>query len=343
MEQRPNEQTLIRFFRGQCTPAEERAVRLYLAMDTDEDYVTDCLRAAFPDLEREHDPTITVRELDRVWNGMTDRGIGQLRPQPRRLRRWYPYAAAVIVLVLAGLGIFRFPGKQDNYTDTEIVWQEVSAPIGRMKTILLPDSSMAYLFPGTTLEIADNYNGSDRQVRLDGRAFFEVAKQPMKPFTVASGPITTKVLGTVFEVVSSRIEQVSTVILHEGSVAVSRDGEELARLQPRQRLRYDNAEDGFTVADVGNLQAPLWLSGELAYEQEPLRNVFSDMEKWYGVEIAVSDPQLLGLRVTTGFRNLPIDRVMGMITKSTGLDYIRDGNRIMVSGKKGGLRRQTAE
>ena len=174
--EKPGQDTLISFFRGTCPPEEERAVKIYLAMNMDKGYVEACMKDAFPDLADEHDPNIGKPELDRVWNKLQTRKqkfpLLQLKPR----NRWGAYAAAIAFVLLSTALVFVLKNKWES-SSAKMAWKQISAGSGRPGTVQLADGSSVILFPGSDIQIPQNFNRSDRQVKLTGRAFFKVDTQ----------------------------------------------------------------------------------------------------------------------------------------------------------------------
>lgn len=326
---RPSEQTLIRFFRGQCMPDEQRAVKLYLAMNIDKEYVEACLIKAFPDLSKEHDASIGHLEIERVWNKLEERKLS-LPVQPLRRNRWYAYAAAVAFVILSSTLLLVNKGRLNNTHQTEIAWTVISAEVGGNKTVRLKDSSTVILFPGSALRIASAFNKTDRQVKLTGRAFFRVAHNRTKPFYVTAQGLTTKVLGTSFEINSSALAD-NIITLHTGKISVNRRGSQIALLSPDQQIRVSKKTGHFEIIGVRAAGTVAWLNGELDYDQAPLSAIASDLENWYGVKITTINSKILNQKVTISFKDLPIATVLDMLSKSAEFDYIIKGKQITIT------------
>lgn len=325
---RPGEETLIRFFRGQSPPEEEKAVKAYLAMNIDEDYVTDCLQEA---CSNEIDATINRKELDRLWGRLTARQSEQpvLRLKPRT--RWYAYAAAIAFLILGGTTFFLLNARLQNKPSKEMAWKQLSAAAGHPEIIRLADSSMVTLFPGSAIDIPEDFNQADRKIKLTGRAFFQVSRHVHKPFYVTSQGLITEVLGTSFEINSSEMNEESIVTLHTGKISITHGDKEIARLSPDQQMRYRTATGNYDVVAVHTTGAPAWMEGELEYEQETLKTIVHDLEKWYGVKVSTASPTLLNRKVTISFKNIPVNTALRLLSVSAGFTYTIAGNRVTLN------------
>lgn len=140
--------------------------------------------------------------------------------------RWLT-AAAVFILVIwwqSGnrlLTLFTNPGTQLNQVVDDPIWQTVRNGSSQPLVVLLPDNSSVLLSAGSQLRFQKRTDHPLREVYLQGEGFFEVKKNPAKPFLVYTASLTTKVLGTSFQVRSFKGESTAFVKVKTGRVEVS--------------------------------------------------------------------------------------------------------------------------
>lgn len=325
--ERPGEETLIRYFLGKCDSEEQKVVSAYLALKIDEDYVEACLREAFHMQEDGDDPTKEEQARERVWGTLVakqqETPVIQLRPRIR----WYTYAAAIAVVMFSAGILFLFNGRV-NHPQEQLTWQHIQGETGHPKTVTLEDSTKITLFPGSVIDIPANFNKTDRRVKLNGRAFFRVAHNKEKPFYVSARELTTKVLGTSFEVNSAETENVIT--LHTGKVSVLRSDKEIARLIPNQQIKFEQANGKYNVISIDAASTLNWLHGELDYNRVPLHTIIADIEKWYAVKIQVTEPSILKQKVIFSFKDQSLDRVLTLLSKSADFSYQIKGKYVTI-------------
>ncbi|MCS4226973.1 FecR family protein [Sphingobacterium sp. BIGb0165] len=325
--ERPGEESLIRYFLGKCDPEEQKIVRAYLALKIDADYVECCLREAFYLQEDGGDSTEDEQARERVWDSLVARQqeipIIQLRPRIR----WYAYAAAVALAILSVGVTFLLKSRRD-FAQEQLAWQHIQGEAGHTTTVMLADSSTVTLFPGSTIDIPSNFNRADRRIKLNGRAFFNVAHNKEKPFYVSSDGLTTKVLGTSFEVNTMDSENIIT--LHTGQISVLRSDREIARLIPNQQIKYQQTTAKYSISSIDAASTLNWLHGELEYDRVPLRMIIRDMEKWYNVKIRVVQPLLLNQKVIFSFKDQSLNRVLNLLSKSANFSYEVNGKNILL-------------
>lgn len=337
---RPGEETLIRYFRGGCSPEEQKAIEIYLAMDIDGEYKQKCLQEAIGDLDKLRGAFVDQEELDRIWTRFTAmKAPAQQEAAPvmplRSRSRWYAYAAAVVLLVLCGT-VFYFLNNH-NISSHPVTWQQISAGTGQIRKLYLPDSSVVTLFAGSVAGIPEDFGKKDRSIKLTGKAFFEIRNKANKPFYVLSRGLTTQVLGTTFEVRTPNTADAENIVtLHTGKVSIRKEGKEIARLDPNQQFRYQSATGRYEVAHVEAAYTIAWMKGEFDYDQVPLRTVLDDLENWYGVKLIVADPALSAEKITISFKSLSIDQALTIFSRAAGFTYTRQANNQIII-KKGGI------
>lgn len=325
--ERPSREVLIRYYRGLSLPNEERLVALYLSMDIDKEYTESCLQEAWNDLNIEAPKVLSEDQYKAAWQKFQFRKTAVTQLPAKRTFRWYGYAASIAVFLVATAALFYYKTDRTDH----VSFEHFVAAMGKRQEIRLKDSSAVMLFPGSTLDVPDNFNGKDRNVILKGRAFFQVAHNINKPFLVKSGQLTTRVLGTSFEVNATGATATSTITLRTGKVGVSYSGKEVARLVPNQRITYNTKINKFKIEEVDAAQAMLWVDGELIYDLVPLSSICHDMERWYNVKITIKNPELLNKKITTSFKDMPVDKVLDMLSVTTGLTYTIKGNQITIN------------
>ncbi|WP_116127760.1 FecR family protein [Lewinella sp. IMCC34183] len=306
---------------GTCTPTE--ADRLYtLARQLPKSEAEPILWALW---ERDGfterlPPAFAQRLLDRVGQegGTTKRGR----------RRWMQVAslaAAVALVVFAGFYVL---GRETTIT--------TSTAFGEQRTLELPDGSRVRLNANSVLRYAESWDDTeDREVWLDGEAFFEVTKKRStgQKFRVITPDLSISVLGTVFNV--NRQQDQTSVYLEEGSIALeltdSGSAEQL--MEPGELVTYSAVRQE-VIADK-KIDEPKvhtsWKDGVLTFDDTPLADVLGRVENLYGVHIAVEDSTLFQRKITGGLPMADLEIVIPLLEQVSGyqLDAVKPGSYIM--------------
>ncbi len=240
-------------------------------------------------------------------------------------------AAILVVGLLLGYVI-----SQSNRTSEPVFYTSV-APRGSVAEMYLPDGSHIYLNSGS--EIKYSVNGTDgmREVFLKGEAWFQVAKIPEKPFLVHTSFYDVRVTGTSFNVKAYPEEKEVTTTLEEGSVHVVSSGNlklaEESVLKPGEQLVYNKESKNIQIADVNTKWYTSWKDNKLVFINMSLKDLRILLERKYGVEIEIDDPNILKYHYDGTLKDETILEVMGMLQHTLPIQYQIVGQKILIQKK----------
>lgn len=246
----------------------------------------------------------TTSDAVDFWNRVAKEKFAEKKPATRKI--WWKYvgaaaAAAVAVAVSASMLILNF-GRQ-NEPERKLAEVQIQAPekssvaseesviytasAEERKTVILPDSTKVMLNCGAKLILADDFNETERYVDLDGEAFFEVARNPEKPFIVCCRDNEYIVRGTSFNISSYANDRFSIVTLHTGRLE-ARVHEDVIMLKPGDELRIDRSMNQISKLTVDISNSAKWRdSGQLTFSSLPLKYVANQLSHKYNAKINV--------------------------------------------------------
>ena len=196
-----------------------------------------------------------------------------------------------------------------------------------IKTITLADGTEVTLNANSTLTYPDKFVGSVRRVVLKGEAYFKVAPDKRHPFILRSGDLTTKVLGTEFNVRGYNPKE-SHVTLVSGKVEVLAYGEKV-KISPNQDVHLDGHD--LEVADVNPKDFTSWRQGILYFDDATLYAILQQIGNWYGVNVVCRDGSLLSKRYHYMFHTTDsLEYVLELIKHSSEVEISLQGNTIYV-------------
>lgn len=233
-----------------------------------------------------------------------DRFVHQKRNRTLR-KRWLNrlgYAAATLILVVSS-SLLTSRYIRDKKTGPEA--SEVNTlytPAGQRARLVLHDGTEVWLNAKSSLVYPARFTGKERRVSVEGEAFFNVAKDPSRPFIVSAGQVDMKVIGTQFNVYNYPDAGYVQTCLLEGSVRVYFPGKEKegVLLEPRQQVTAAGGK--MAVEPLASDNRFLWRDGVYAFEEEALTDILKKLELYYDVKIIVKDTSLFKETYTGKFR-----------------------------------------
>lgn len=264
-----------------------------------------------------------LQRLDVLEGSRTDvmKGARSLadRTRPGRIHRRWMAAAVVLVLVGVGLGVYRMlPDRQSR----------LASGYGELLSQRLPDGSEVTMNANSRLHYFRNWHdGIDREVWIDGEAFFHVRKTPMKSrFIVHTAGFDIVVTGTQFNVVNRNGKD--NVLLQEGSVIVHpRTGEDL-HMVPGDFVQWDGAKLEKTGVRVDSLTA--WQQHQLVFDKTPMHKVAAIIEEQYGVKVTLADPSIGDSVISGILPNNNLNVLLQALETTSDFDVNRDGGNITI-------------
>ncbi len=234
----------------------------------------------------------------------------------------FKYAASISILLALLGGLFYFNHTEKNeaaLAAEEVVMSSKYVPFGQKSTIILSDGSKVKLNAGATLTYPEKFGQSkNREVYLSGEAFFEISRDTARPFLIKSKEVTTKVLGTSFNL-KEKAGSVSVTVL-TGKVKVFTEKDKEAKdavfLKPGQQANYDPQSSKIEVSLVDLEAISAWKEDIIYFEHADFKEVTSRLEKWYGVKIEIK--RKVDGRFSGRFKNKALKDVL------TGLSYTSD-------------------
>ncbi len=241
-------------------------------------------------------------------------------------------AAVLIIGIVTGI-LVMFESKK-----TENQFYVAAAPKGSVAEVILPDSTVIFLNTGS--QIRYNMDGADnqREVFLTGEAWFDVAKNPEKPFVVHTAFYDVNVTGTIFNVKAYESDNMIATTLEEGVVSIhATGGFKLAEdvvLKPGEQATLNKNSKEFTIKKVNTKWYTSWKDNKLIFINTSLKELVVLLERRYGVEIEVVNSNILDLHFDGTIKNESIIEILNIMKTTLPIDYKITGQQIEIIGKK---------
>jgi len=234
-------------------------------------------------------------------------------------------AAAVILLALGTAFYFATTVNQPASTQSDTIAMDYyQSGAGERKQMLLPDGSVVYLNSDTKLGVAKVlFNKEKREIWLEeGEAFFEVAKNPEKPFVVHTHNLETTVRGTSFNVKAYQELDESSVSVREGRVEVRNGGSLLGTLTQNKQIVYNKTTESFEEHQTSWEDAAAWMERRLVMKQANAKELKLRLRQHFGVEVEIRGTALQGKLLSCSFQNgVTLKEVLDGVSLLYGIRY----------------------
>ena len=268
-----------------------------------------------------------------------------------RLGLWQ-WAAAASVLLMVGLGFWYFKLNDNQNTDSvyaKNLAQNPKANIEQENTsdapmmVKLPDGSKVTLEKNSKFSYPKAFDKEKREVYLTGEAFFQVTKDPNRPFLVYANELITKVLGTSFSIKAYEEDKNVTVSVKTGRVSVfgnkpkqTKDPETTGLvLTPNQQVVFTREDQRLSRTLIAN--PTIIVSTEqlqqYVFEDAPATQIFEAIKKAYGVDIVFDEEMLKECRLTTSLTNETLYQKLDIICKGIDAEYKVVDAEVIITSK----------
>ncbi len=246
-------------------------------------------------------------------------------------------AASILLIVVATFTYqhLKVPQQVDPQEKT-IHFITKHSELGEQLRITLPDASVVQLNAGSSIRFPEKFDTDKRQITLSGEAFFEVTKDPNRPFEVKTNNVTTTVLGTSFNIKAFEHEQ-ATVTVATGKVEVeTKNGASTDKLLllPNQQAVYNKKENHFKMEEVDSQHYFAWTSGTIRFNNDPLEEVVKILERWYNVKIQLDRHIKKSMRIQGSYTDKKLYTILDGLGYIYNLDcHYTNNNTIVIKPK----------
>ena len=273
-----------------------------------------------------------------------------------RSRKFLLACASLTAIII--LTVVSFYNSNSKQIIPVVKASEITTKDGSKTSIVLPDGTKVWVNAGSKLTYDNNYGNKLREVSLSGEAFFDVIKNPEKPFVIHTPKMDIKVLGTAFNVRCYPNEKKTETSLIRGRIEVTlkdRSSEKIY-LSPNEKLTLINddiissepsakkvkriAETTEPLVTIGHITHKLtdssivetsWVENKLEFRSEAFEEVASKMERWYGVKIYIENEKLKREHLTGSFESETVEQALNALQYTTKFKFNINKNTITIT------------
>lgn len=251
--------------------------------------------------------------------------IRQKNPAARSLPLYRLVQIAASVVILLGISL-----AAARYLSTG----RVKSGLLETREIMLADGSRVTLNAGSTLFYNHSFNSKDRIVRLQGEGYFEVEKNPEKPFIIQLGMAEIKVLGTSFNVKAYKGAENIEVTVTEGRVSLYDTDEEQKQVIATvgEKAEYIKQLKAVKKTVNSNQNYLAWKTKIANFQNDSLVNVISTLKNMYHKDFILSNEALSACTITARFENKDMESVLHILESTLDITIEQDHDRFVISG-----------
>ncbi|MBL7861259.1 MAG: FecR domain-containing protein [Cyclobacteriaceae bacterium] len=322
------DELIARSLAGESTAEEEERLSTWIAQSDDN-------RQRFQKIKRvltlsdayyktkQQEPNL---DINQEWNHfltLIDSGKERkLRPAAKSYSLWMRVAAAVLLVVAVGSIFNLFVSDKTTVIETADATQ----------LITLPDGSQVTINENSQLTYSTDFGKSTRTLTLKGEAFFDVARDPQKPFIISANEATIEVLGTSFNVQAYDTGKKIEVVVATGTVKLSVPTmKQAVMLQAGDRGVYSRTDKELTNATNADINFLAWKTRKIIFIETELHTVVETLNHAYGANIILEAKVPDTCLVTVTFDQQSLDAVLNVLKTTLNLTYRIENGKIVIT------------
>jgi transmembrane sensor len=336
---------IAKYLSGECTLQEINEVESWMVADTENRELIEVLKIAWNTSE----PDIQTSDTHYLWqqfsekadhiSGLSQSPINTLQRSASETERKtfsvffiqnpvWRYAAVFLVFFLATLYFFTGDITTLLGIKSTAALKTVSVENARRERVILSDGTIVTLDAGSQFRYPEKFNGNTREVYLTGEAYFEVTSHPEKPFTVFANQAAIEVLGTKFNVRAWQPEQRVIVTVAEGKVLFYPEQDKSQHsVTLNQGFSSSMRQAGLPTPPrrIDIQKSTGWMNNEVYFEDTPLVEILSQLERWYDVTFETRDSILINDRLTVYLADKPLENHLVLLGELADADFVGKG------------------
>ncbi len=321
-----NEEAIKAYVAGKLAEERKPAVEAFIASEEGEQMLNQMMETAWKE-----DDVVSDREVfERVEENL-HHYMSQTRREEvfkwTRVRATLGIAASIVLLIAFGVQFYLGESNSEEMiAEVQLMSKETTK--GLKSTVHLRDGSRVMLNSESKISYPRYFSDSNRVIYLEGEAFFEVAKDKSRPFTVIANDVSTTALGTSFNI-NGRGSQCK-VSLATGKVAVHQINEqENYFLKPGQAVQFDLQTGAVSRSEHFGIEDFLWTKGIIAFNDDHFEHVIEKLSRWYNVDFSIENADVVK-QYTGRFDNKSLETILENMSFTLGFDYFIQEKKVKI-------------
>lgn len=218
-----------------------------------------------------------------------------------------------------------------NDSTIHTAYNTIRTPRGAEYKLILADGSTVWLNAESEITYPVAFNGTTRELKLKGEAYFDVTPNPKRPFIVHTDQFNIRVTGTEFNV-RVYAGETESATLAQGGIQLEK-GTDIYQIKPGQQAYLENHE--VQVKQVDLKEAIAWRYNAFSFNEVPLEQIMNELSRWYDIHVFYASPNIKGLHFTAWFRrNSTLTEVITILQKTGKIHIELKGKTVTVTQKQ---------
>ena len=259
------------------------------------------------------------------------------------MRWWIRLTAAAVVLIMIAYYSYSLLREKPSPVAKAVHENNLVNTTAHIIKQVLSDSSVVWLSPGANLRFPDEFDATSRRVAMSGDCFFEVTKNPRRPFIIESNKLITKVWGTSFHVFDKPGNSEAKVTVVTGKVSVSKKGnrgeaikpviskDELVLLPKQQAVFIPKTDQLSEHTQTDMTPLSKWSHISLSFSNTPFPEIVTALQQQFNVVFQLKDKRLKEVKMTADFSNLNLAEVLDLLKLTMNINYEIQDEQIVIS------------
>lgn len=319
-----NFEIIAKYLNNEANPAEKQELEIWLAKDENNAALFEELKLAWNkldavEIEEDFDTETALNSVhEKIRNQDNIIPITGKKPNSK----WLLRVAAVLAIGFFTTWILL------NNSGAQMI---VAATSSDTRTITLPDGSTIWMNKNSKITYPERFDDNAREVKLEGEAFFDIKKDPSRPFSIEGKDFNVKVLGTSFNVCETNNNV--TVTVETGTVSFTTKANNALTLIKGETGIYHRDNNSSEESVNTDLNFMAWKTHQLSFDNTTVAIVLADIERYFGTKIDIEEKTILNCKFTGSFPNAKLQDILKLMEGSLNIKVRTEQNRVTISGK----------
>ncbi|HTI07228.1 MAG TPA: FecR domain-containing protein [Puia sp.] len=340
------QQLFSKYLQRRCTPEEVEELITLLQRADAEESLNGPMLALWEQLK--DDKTQYPVDWDKMYGVLrrTEEDLLSLhqrraRPFHRRLplfrNGWHRVAAVLVLLMMVSAAYWALTGNNRKHPHQPVGAKGVDgilSALNKKQIIHLPDGSTVILNADSKLDYPASFAGKYREVYLSGEGYFDIVHHARMPFLVHTGKLTTRVLGTAFNIKAYPGDEAIEVTVTHGKVQVEKENKNMGMLTADQQISFSKRTEEVVQQKVDTKLVTAWKPEEIRLDDITMEEAAARIEKQYKVLIEFANPAIKACRVTaTFYEDDLLNEILTVVCGVSQSTFTVHDNTIVIDGK----------